>query len=238
MKKITHQKMWSKYPNKPNVFVSEFIHHSYPYLNKRKDIKKVLDVACGNGLGVTLPLLRKGYNVTCFDHLNEAVEAVKMNAKDEEFKIDARKNNMYNKFPYKPDSFDAVFCFQAIYHGKLEQIMITLSEIKKTLKKEGLFFGTFLCHEAIKYDEEQKKFYIDVNLPNNKMIKNYHKQDENQPHLFYYLSKDFEYKKPHYYTSKDELKILLKQYFSEVKIKKVSRKKDKNAMFYFVACKK
>ncbi|HOI18466.1 MAG TPA: class I SAM-dependent methyltransferase [Candidatus Woesearchaeota archaeon] len=229
MEKVTHARHWKKNASKKGVFVSNFSHHAFPILEKNNNIKKVLDVACGNGLGVSLPLLRKGFIVHAFDHTSAAINATKKNANKEGYKIFTKRSSMYNPFPYNNNAFDSTFCFQAIYHGRLENIMFTLSEIKRVTKKGGYFFGTFLTYNMIKNDKS--RFYIEVRLPEGKIIKNYHKQDRSEPHLFYYLSKDFEYMQPHYYFTKEELKIILGQFFENVKVKLVKR--DDYSIFWF-----
>ncbi len=231
---VTHARHWKKFPSSVGTFVSKDVQHAYPILDKRKDIRKVLDVACGNGMGVTMPLLRRGLRVTCTDHLQAALSAVQLNAAREGYSVHTKKADMYGKLPFARSSFDATFCFQAIYHGRIEQIMHTFSEIARVTKKNGYFFATLLPFEAIRMDG--KRPYIPVLLENGKTIKSYHKVDETEPHLHYYLTKDFEYMEPHYYFSKDELRAVLSQYFSDVTIKKAVRPRDK-FFFWFVACK-
>ena len=113
MYQFTHDKSWKNSPGNKTVFVSEFVQHTYPVIDKHKNIKKVLDIACGNGLGVTIPLLKRGYNVYAFDHLKSAIDATKANAK--KHKINLKISDMYKPFPYKSNLFDAAFCFQAIF---------------------------------------------------------------------------------------------------------------------------
>jgi len=72
----THKRMWKERPKEKSVFVSNFLHHTFPIL-KKKPIKKILDVACGNGLGVALPLVQEGYEVHAFDKWTSAINATK-----------------------------------------------------------------------------------------------------------------------------------------------------------------
>ena len=221
--KMTHAKMWKEKPGQKTVFVSNYMNVALPVLGKTKT-KKVLDVACGNGLGVTLPLLREGYNVWCFDHFKSGLDATIKNAKKEGFKINARKADMYKKFPYPDNFFDACFCFQAIYHGKIEQIMFTLSEMKRVTKNNGLVFVTFLPYEDIHYDKKSRKHFIYYSKEDNTYRKSYMKQDKAQPHLFYFLG-GWEPGVPHYFISHEELAAILPQFLENIGSKKVSKKK-------------
>lgn len=233
--KRTHKNIWAKSPKEKNIFVSEFSHMIIPVL-KKANAKKVLDVACGNGLGVALPMLRNGFEVYAFDHLGEAVKACKANAKDEGFKIRVKKSDMYRKFPYKTGSFDAVTCIQAIYHGNFSKISNALKESKRVLKKGGYFFATFCRFEDVVFGKKEKYPYFKVQLQGKRLLKSYLRPDKKEKHLFYYMSKDWEYNVPHYYFSKKELKQTLGKYFKSIKIKSVRFKNDKYAYFWFVQC--
>lgn len=229
--KRTHDTMWKNNPSQKSVFVSNLVEHSFPALDKDMSVKKVLDVACGNGLGVSLPLLRRGLKVHSFDHLNSALKSVRENAEAEGFLVRTKRASMYKTFPYEAGEFDATFCFAAIYHGRLEQIMYALSEIKRVTRRGGYFFGNFLAITEIKYDAKKKMHYEIIRPVKNcgekpvtgkpaagKPFKAYRIIDKSEPHLFYFASKDFEYMVPHYYFSEEELNVILKQYFSQVKI--------------------
>lgn len=231
---MTHSKAWKLRPSTEEIFVSKYVHHTFPILKMNPKICKVLDVACGNGMGVTLPLLRRGYEVASFDHTDSGVKAVKQNTKAEGLKVKVKKADMYRRFLYNDNSFDATFCFQAIYHGRLEQIMAALSEISRVTKKAGWFFATFLSYDEVGFDKSKRKHYIKVKPKDREVLRSYLRQDKAEPHLFYFLSKDWEYNVPHYFMAKDELKVILSMYFEEVRIKAVSD--NKYSLFWLVSC--
>jgi ubiquinone/menaquinone biosynthesis C-methylase UbiE len=234
MKKITHGQVWKNKPSESTVFVSDYLESVQHVLKKEKNIKKVLDIACGNGLGVTVPLLKQGYEVYAFDHFKSAINALKMNAKG--FKVHAKKADMYKRFPYPDNSFDAAFCFQAIYHGHINQIRTTLSEIRRVVKKGGYFFVNFLPYEVLRYDKKSKKFYHfrlkDLSSKKREVVCAYKRLDKEDPHVFYSMSRNFEWNVPHYHIRKSELRQLLNEFFTDIVIKQVSRKMDTKWFFW------
>jgi len=231
--KITHADVWKNKPSEINSFVSKEVHLSFPVLRKAK-VKLVLDIACGNGLGVSLPLMKEGYEVYSFDHWKSAVKSLEKNARKEGFTSKGRTSNMYKKFPYKNSFFDASFCFQAIYHGSLSQIESTLKEIKRVTKKRGYFFGTFIPHYI---KEDKGKSFFNYTMKNGKIGRIYVKVDKKDKFLCYNLAKNCEYMVPHYHFTKENLSKILKKYFREVSIKKLIRPHDKCISIWFVRCK-
>ena len=228
--RITHAEVWKRKPYEKTSFNSDEVYLAFPYL---KRTKKVLDIACGNGLGVSLPLLRKGCNVYCFDKWKAALTAVRKNAEAEGFKIQAKTADMYKKFPYKSCFFDASFCFQAIYHGTLSQIESTLRQIKRVTKKGGYFFGTFLPYYI---RNEKGRYYFNYTMKNGRIGRIYVKPDKKDRFLFYNLAKKCEYMVPHYHFTKENLKTILRKYFKDVTIKKIIRP-DQCIYVWFVKCK-
>ena len=232
IKKVNFSNIWKESPNEKEIMVSNFSKYFMPFIRKY-NLKKCLDVGCGNGFGATIPLAKIGCKVDSFDFTLSGVNASKKNLINEGLKAKIKKSDMFKKFPYKNNYFDAVFSFQTIFHGKLEQIMFTLSEIKKVLNKNGFFFCSFLRYEDLFFDKDKNLHYIWIKTKN-KTFKSWLRQDNIQPHLFYFMSKYFEYNVPHYFFSKNEIKCILKQYFSKVKIKLRMKGTTK---VWFVICK-
>jgi SAM-dependent methyltransferase len=228
--RITHANVWKRKPYKKSSFNSDEVHLSFSHLKK---IKRVLDVACGNGLGVSLPLLRKGYEVYSFDKWKAAIAALIKNAKGEGYRSKVKTGDMYKKFPYKSSFFDASFCFQAIYHGTLSQIENTLKEIKRVTKKDGYFFGTFLPYYI---KNEKDRYYFNYTMKNGGIGRIYVKPDKKDKYLCYNLAKKCEFMVPHYHFTKNNLKNILNKYFNNKYIKKIIRP-DKNINVWFVRCK-
>ncbi|PIN87230.1 hypothetical protein COV19_00720 [Candidatus Woesearchaeota archaeon CG10_big_fil_rev_8_21_14_0_10_44_13] len=229
--RITHADVWRTRPSEKNSFVSNEVHLSFPFLRKKR-IKKVLDIACGNGLGVSLPLLREGYDVYSFDKWKASIKALEKNARKEGFNTRGRVSDMYKRFPYKPSFFDASFCFQAIYHGSLLQIESAFREIQRVTKKGGYFFGTFIPY-YIKRDKG--RYFFNYTKNNGKIGRIYVKLDKDDPFLCYNLAKNCEYMVPHYYFTKDKLRSTLRKYFRDISIKTVPRK-DRCISIWFVRC--
>jgi len=50
---------------------------------------------------------------------------------------------MEAKFPYDDNFFDAIISIQVIHHNKMKDILITVSEIERVLRKGGVIFITF-----------------------------------------------------------------------------------------------
>jgi 2-polyprenyl-3-methyl-5-hydroxy-6-metoxy-1,4-benzoquinol methylase len=234
--KIRHAEVWKNRPKEKDIFVSRIVPRLLPLMRKHK-VRKVLDAACGNGMGCSIPLLQAGFDVKAFDNARSAISAVKQNAKEAGYRLEVENANMYGKWPYDDGAFDAVTCFKAIHHGRLENIMSALSEAKRVLRKGGIFYATMIRHEDMRYDTKRKLHYFHAKSHvTGKRIKAYAKQDRTQPHLFYYLSKDWEYMVPHYFASRDELKAMLRMYFREIRV--TAYKEKPLSVFWLLECRK
>jgi SAM-dependent methyltransferase len=227
----THANIWKKKPSNLSTFVSREIYLAFPFL-KKKGYKRMLDIACGNGLGVSLPLARAGYAVYSFDKWKAAIQALEKNFQKEKFEPNTLLADMYKKFPFKSSFFDASFCFQALYHGNLSQIEHALKEIRRVTKEGGYFFGTFIPYIIRK---EKNILFFDSATDQGGKERIHVQPDKLDPFLCYNLTKHCEYMVPHYYFTKKKLESVLKKHFKGIMIKKIIRKYN-CVPVWFVCC--
>lgn len=62
-----------------------------------------------------------------------------------------------HEFPYKDGFFDAVISIQVIHHNLLKDIVFTVNEIKRILKREGLIFLTFPLRQGFYVKKKNMK---------------------------------------------------------------------------------
>ncbi len=187
-------------PPKSKVFVGdgdfeqvseEFFNYFIKYINLKPN-EKVLEV--GSGIGrMAIPLTQYLNKDGRYEGLEIVKEGVAWCCKNiaREFKnfnfhlIDVY-NNLYNvkgkykaseyKFPFKDNTFDFIFLTSVFTHMVIKDIKNYLSEISRTLKRNGKVLITFflLNQESLKYiDSGKSKFnfrfensrVIDANIP-------------------------------------------------------------------------
>ncbi|MFX0072126.1 MAG: class I SAM-dependent methyltransferase [Candidatus Hermodarchaeota archaeon] len=111
-------------------------------LFKEKGVKRVLDLGCGTGRHLIF-LLKKGFEVYGMDASPNALEMAKKWLIEENLKAELHMNRMEDKFPYKDKFFDAIISIQVIHHNLIKDIIFTVKEIERILKKDSVIFFTF-----------------------------------------------------------------------------------------------
>src|SRR3989344_701882 len=112
----------------------DMLYTRYKFASQFCQDKKVLEIACGAGFGLSL-IAEKAKEVIACDVdeeiLNYARKAYRNNKKIKIMKIDANK-----KLPFSDKRFDVIILFEALYY--LENTEKTLKEIFRVLKKSGI----------------------------------------------------------------------------------------------------
>ena len=111
-------------------------------LFKEKGVKRVLDLGCGTGRHLIF-LSKKGFEVYGMDASPKALEMASKWLIEENEKAELHLNRIEHKFPYEDKFFDAIISIQVIHHNLIKDIISTVKEIERILKKGSIIFITF-----------------------------------------------------------------------------------------------
>ncbi len=111
-------------------------------LFKEKGVRRVLDLGCGTGRHL-IYLSKKGFNVYGLDASPKALEIAKEWLNEENEKAELQVHRMEHKFPYDNGFFDAIISIQVIHHNLMKDIIFTIKEIERILKRKGIIYITF-----------------------------------------------------------------------------------------------
>ncbi len=138
------------------------------YFNRKG---KCLDLGCGIGQ-YSKELMSYGYEVTSSDISDIALEKVK------EFNSNVIKLDMKEKLPFSDNEFDLVFANLSIHYFSDKDTKKLMLEIKRILKKDGLFIGSVNGLEGY---EKIKETAIEIEkhywFNKNKYIRLFDKED-------------------------------------------------------------
>jgi SAM-dependent methyltransferase len=138
--KIFSNRTWGQYP--PEELV-RFIARNFKATTNKSEVR-VLEIGCGPGPNIWY-LVREGFSVAGIDGSETAIRQAQdrlfaENLPYHEPQVDLKVGDFSN-LPWSDNSFDSVIDVEALYANTWIDIKRTLSEIKRTLKPDGLFFG-------------------------------------------------------------------------------------------------
>ena len=116
------------------------------YSNKTLKSQKILDVGCGGGIFCE-PLARLGADVTGIDTNKKAIQSAKSHAKSQKLKIKYLNTNLAGI--NNNEKFDIITCMEVLEH--VDDVSAVLQDIKKKLKKNGLFVGSTINRTLTSY---------------------------------------------------------------------------------------
>ena len=103
-------------------------------------LSKFLDLGCGLGRHSIL-FGKQGFQVSCFDFSEEALEKTEKWVQDEGLSFDYKMGDML-ELPYADESFDAILCYLVINHTDTAGVKKVLSEIRRVLRSGGECYFT------------------------------------------------------------------------------------------------
>lgn len=110
-------------------------------LFKKKNVKKILDLACGSGRHV-LYLTENGFDVHGIDISDKGIEIANSLLKKRNLYDHLKVGSMYDNLPFENNYFDAIICIRALNHGTIEEIRNGIKEIERVLKSHGILYLT------------------------------------------------------------------------------------------------
>jgi ubiquinone/menaquinone biosynthesis C-methylase UbiE len=124
---------------------------------QKKKFRKILDLGCGTGRHI-IYLSKKGFEVYGLDASPKGLEIAQQWLVEENLEAKLIQHRIENQFPFVDDYFDAVISIQVIHHNLMKDILLTVKEIERVLKKDGYIFITFpILKEGTKVDEWELK---------------------------------------------------------------------------------
>jgi SAM-dependent methyltransferase len=156
--KVFRKNEWGKYPAEPLIrFVAK---NFYP---KERKTCKILEVGCGTGANIWF-IAREGFSAFGIDASKTAIEKCQKRLYSENLVANLNVGDI-DSLPYEDDFFDGVIDNECLYCNNESDTHKILSEIRRTLKPDGLFFSrTFTNNNYIgkQYREMDQHQYTDV----------------------------------------------------------------------------
>ena len=117
-----------------------FVNHIESERQRRKlemEETRVLDVGCGTGINVTIPLTVAGYSVVGLDIDRASIERARQTARgmsNVEFRCSALSETLFSK------PFHVVICSEVLEH--LERPVLLIQQIQDVMESDGLLLVT------------------------------------------------------------------------------------------------
>lgn len=117
---------------------------------KEKNYEKILDLGCGTGRH-SIFLASKGFTVYASDISPTGIAIAEEKAKSLNISNIHFQQHDMRSIPYPDSYFDAILCIWTIYHGTLDEIIKTVSEIYRVLRLNGMVLTDFLSVDDSTY---------------------------------------------------------------------------------------
>jgi len=104
-----------------------------------RKVKRVLDLGCGTGRHIIF-LAEHGFQMFGTDASKQAIELAQEWLDEKDLKATLVEHRMEDLFPYEGSFFDAIISVQVIHHNLISDILKTVGEIERILRKGGMLF--------------------------------------------------------------------------------------------------
>lgn len=146
--KIYASRAWGQYP--PEELV-RFMARNFRTVANQSEVR-VLEIGCGPGPNIWY-LVREGFSVAGIDGSPTAIKQAEERLIADELPhikphVDLKVGN-FSSLPWADESFNAVIDLEALYANLMADIKLTVMEIYRTLKPNGLFFGKMFGTETM-----------------------------------------------------------------------------------------
>ncbi|MGD8505089.1 MAG: methyltransferase domain-containing protein [Candidatus Bathyarchaeota archaeon] len=140
-------------PENPDEIVVDFA-----AILERRETRRILDLGCGAGRHV-IYLAKQGFQTCGADISETGLKLTNKRLSSRKLEAEIVKCDMKST-PFVNSCFDAVICMKAIYHQKLNGIQMTISEVNRVLKTNGLFLVDF---HSIRSSKHGKGIRVEAN---------------------------------------------------------------------------
>ncbi len=122
---------------------------------RRYRIKSVLDLGCGAGRHCVY-LAKKGFDVGGVDVSKSALRMANEWVRKERLTNVSFVRGTMTNIPFSNSDFDAVISVSVIHHAVKKDIVKTIAEVYRILKKNGIFFANLVSVKDPRYGAGQK----------------------------------------------------------------------------------
>jgi ubiquinone/menaquinone biosynthesis C-methylase UbiE len=131
-----------------------FVEEALPTL-KRSKVKSVLDLGCGTARHCVY-LAKKGFDVVGVDVSRSALRIANEWVRKEQLTNAAFIQGTMTNIPFSDFHFDAVVSVSVMHHALKEDIVKSLNEVYRVLKKNGLFLANLASVNDPRYGAGEK----------------------------------------------------------------------------------
>jgi ubiquinone/menaquinone biosynthesis C-methylase UbiE len=131
-----------------------FLAEALPVFKQLK-VKRVLDLGCGVGRN-SIYLAKEGFDIVGVDVSKSALKLANKWAEEERLSNVTFTLGTMVSIPFDDCHFDAVVSISVIHHGIKKDILTTITEINRILKKKGIFLANIASVEDPRYGEGEK----------------------------------------------------------------------------------